>query len=183
MLLRRIVFVGASKEPRWKDIFHGLYQVSDTGLVRSLFHQSRYGVTKRDTPRLLKPDAVKGGYLRVTLSRDTITQRYFVHLLVIEAFGKPCPAGMECSHEDGDSANNHLANLKWRTHSENNLLKRKHGTAQCGERGGRAKLTEAIVRKMRRQSARKSAGKLAKQYGVVKSTAQRAISGETWSHL
>jgi hypothetical protein len=42
-----------------------------------------------------------------------------VHRLVLEAFVGPCPDGMECCHEDGDSTNNRVDNLRWDTHEAN----------------------------------------------------------------
>jgi len=172
----------------WKAVvgYEGRYEVSATGLVRSLLHQSRWGPTLRPRPRTLKPDLTKG-YLRVTLARDGRTERRSVHQLVLEAFAGPCPEGLEGSHKDGDRTNNILDNLCWETTSQNNLRKRQHGTAQRGERGGRAKLTEAQVLTIRaeyRPGVRGyGAQALGAKYGVDKASIQRIINRKTWTHI
>jgi hypothetical protein len=42
-----------------------------------------------------------------------------MHILVLEAFVGPRPAGMEGCHWDDDPTNNHLSNLRWDTRSAN----------------------------------------------------------------
>jgi hypothetical protein len=54
----------------------------------------------------------------------------------------------------------------------------------CGEKHWRAVLTERIVREARVRHAKGESGySLAEDYGVSPSTMNRAISGETWSHI
>lgn len=96
----------------WKDIegFEGLYQVSNTGKVKSL---TRY---KKE----IKPELHKGEYFRVGLSNKGKKIHKFVARLVAKAFvanpdNKPC-----VNHIDGDRQNNNHWNLEWMTHSENN---------------------------------------------------------------
>lgn len=50
-----------------------------------------------------------------------------IHSLVLEAFVGPRPDGMEGCHNDGDPANNHLANLRWDTRAANNQDTLRHG--------------------------------------------------------
>ena len=54
---------------------------------------------------------------------------FLLHRLVLTAFVGPCPEGMEACHNDGTRNNNHVDNLRWDTRTNNNLDKRKHGTA------------------------------------------------------
>jgi hypothetical protein len=104
--------------PGWE----GLYEVSNTGLVR--------GIKRRRGTRggQLKTPLDGRGYLQLNLCRDGQPVHTFVHTLVAEAFHGPRPAGMECRHLDGDKLNNTPANLRWGTATENNLDCVRHGT-------------------------------------------------------
>lgn len=125
----------------WKSIpgYEELYEVSTYGSVRSkyrvLFYRDRINVHK---PTLLKFDQslnrggkVKG--LRVTLSKDNIQERFSVHSLVMLTFVGPTPEGKEIAHNDGNPLNNHLENLRYATHTENEADKKIHGTLHHGK--------------------------------------------------
>src|SRR5262245_28162285 len=79
--------------------------------------------------------ALPGGRLRA----------FYVHRLVLEAFVGPCPPGQTACHNDGDTANNALGNLRWDTRTENMADKKKHGTATAGMTNAGAKLSDAAV--------------------------------------
>lgn len=100
----------------WRDIegHEGLYQVSNTGKVKSL----RSG-------KILKTESGEWGHQRVNLGRRERGLR--VHRLVLEAFVGPCPPGMECCHNNGDPSDNRVENLRWDTKKSNAADKRKHG--------------------------------------------------------
>lgn len=100
----------------WRDIdgHEGLYQVSNTGKVKSL----RSG-------KILKTDSGEWGHQRVNLGRRERGLR--VHRLVLEAFVGPCPPGMECCHNNGDPSDNRVENLRWDTKKANVADRRKHG--------------------------------------------------------
>ena len=69
--------------------------------------------------KILKPDVNSSGYLRVTLCRDGVTKRRFVHQIVAETFLAK-PDGKVCvNHIDSNRQNNHVDNLEWTTWSEN----------------------------------------------------------------
>lgn len=89
----------------------------------------RYLVSSYGRVASLRPDGARRilkavdngvGYLRLGA--------HYVHHLVAEAFIGPRPAGLEIRHLDGDSRNNAAANLRYGTHSENELDKVRHGT-------------------------------------------------------
>ncbi len=47
---------------------------------------------------------------------------------MLEAFVGRAPDGTEACHNDGDSSNPVLSNLRWDTHAANNLDQVRHGT-------------------------------------------------------
>lgn len=112
-------------EEIWKDIkgFEELYQVSNLGRVKSL---ERTLTRKNGTPfyvkeRILKTTNDHSGYPYVTLI--ILKKRVLkpVHRLVAEAF-IPNPENKPCiDHIDCVRTNAQVENLRWVTHSENNL--------------------------------------------------------------
>ncbi|QDF19244.1 hypothetical protein SEA_STICKYNOTE_47 [Corynebacterium phage Stickynote] len=100
----------------WRDIegHEGLYQVSNTGMVKSL----RSG-------NILKENSVECGHQRINLGRRE--NGLWVHRLVLEAFVGPCPPWMECCHNNGDPSDNRVENLRWDTKKSNMADRRKHG--------------------------------------------------------
>ena len=129
---------GNYMEEVWKPIkgYEGLYEVSNTGKVRSLDHVTevhRSGKTYMCPHKgaELKPVRRQHGYLGVMLygkgGHETRGFKTFsVHRLVAEAF-VPNPRGLlEVNHIDEDKTNNRVENLEWVTKRENV----NHGTAQ-----------------------------------------------------
>lgn len=104
---------------RWRAIpgYEGLYEVSDTGLVRSLDRIAPNGRSLHC--RIMRPFTMPTGHVRVTLSRDGVHRTLKVHRLVLLAFIGPGEPDTEVLHRDGRPANNTLANLRWGTKSEN----------------------------------------------------------------
>lgn len=93
----------------WKPIvgYEGLYEVSNTGLIKSLNFYRYKG------PRILKPCQRPDGYLSVGLSKNNITKTKTVHRIVAEAF-LPNPDGLEMvNHKDENRSNNNVDNLEW----------------------------------------------------------------------
>jgi len=130
---------GPQGELVWVDIpgFEGRYQVSSTGDVRS-FTRKGPGDFKNTQPRMRKPDVTKLGYREITLflpGGQRVRKR--ISRLVLESFVGPCPEGHEASHKDGNSMNDSLSNLAWKTHLENIHDKYEHGTMYYGKRNDR----------------------------------------------
>lgn len=103
----------------WDD----LYQVSDSGQVRSLDREVVLATGQRQLRRgrILRthPNGPRG-HLKVWLIRKVGERSHrYVHELVLEAFVGPRPAGLLGLHWDDDPSNNIVANLRWGTHADN----------------------------------------------------------------
>lgn len=98
------------------------YEVSTLGRVR----YSKDRGTRRG--QILKPYLQSERYavsLCVGPSRSRTSK---IHLLVLNRFVGPRPAGLDGCHNDGKPPNNALDNLRWDTHSSNMLDRIRHGT-------------------------------------------------------
>lgn len=84
--------------------FNENYEVSDMGNVRN-----------KRTGRILKPEVVHNGYLRVTIGK----KRYRIHRLVYETFVGPIPEGYQIDHINEKRQDNRLVNLQVLTQAEN----------------------------------------------------------------
>lgn len=106
-------------EEVWKDIkgYEGMYQVSSIGRIKSIERIDCSGRCRKE--KMLTPDKLKKGYLRIGLSRNGLIERFLVHRLVAEAFipnpeNKPCIDHINCKRSD-----NRVENLRWVTTKEN----------------------------------------------------------------
>lgn len=113
---------------RWLPVvgWEGLYEVSDHGRVRSLDREfiNARGQLRTHKGRVLTAKvAPSTGYRVCTLVDATQRRKLYalIHRLVLEAFVGPCPAGLECCHNDGDRGNATLRNLRWDTRAANTL--------------------------------------------------------------
>lgn len=91
--------------PVWRAVkgYEGLYSVSNTGQVKSLF---RY-------KKVLKPNVKKRGYCTVELFKDGQSKRLLIHRLVAEAFIPNWFNYPQVNHIDEDKTNNNFDNLEW----------------------------------------------------------------------
>ncbi|EHV3815215.1 HNH endonuclease [Salmonella enterica] len=134
--------------------------------------------------RFLTPETTKKGYQRVTLCRHGKTKRFQLHRL-IALVHLPNPDNLPCvNHKDGNKQNNHVTNLEWCSYSENeqHSYDKLNKIASRGDEHYQAKLTEEIVREIR-TIIDPPFTKLAKEFGVNKSTIQDAYYKRTWKHV
>ncbi len=124
----------------WKDIigYEGLYQVSNTGLVKSLKGR-RERILKFSSPR---------GYKCVKLYKDGKVN-YLVHRLVAKAFIPNPDNKPDVNHLDGVRSNNNAENLEWCTSSENSLHRCRVLKKCVGENAPRATLTNNVVKEIK----------------------------------
>ena len=94
----------------WKDINEN-YKVSSKGRIYS-----------EKTKKILKPNKVGKGYLKVDLYYGGKRIVKLIHRLVAEAFIKNNNPSIntEINHKDNDKTNNNIENLEWCDRSYNN---------------------------------------------------------------
>jgi len=99
----------------YKDIegYEGLYQISNTGKVKSI-------------NCILKPRLGERGYLYVNLYNNTKRKTWKIHRLVALHFVKNPDDKPEVNHKDTIKTNNNSNNLEWVTRSENEQHAHKH---------------------------------------------------------
>ena len=107
----------------WKDIkgFKGIYQISNTGFVKSL--RRKRGVCSGGE-RVVKESVLKNslnntGYHRVNLSNMRNNNYKLVHRLVCIAFIPNPKNKRTVNHKNGIKTDNHINNLEWATDAEN----------------------------------------------------------------
>jgi len=161
----------------WKKVpdFPG-YEISNQGQVRSYFCQVGMKWEIAETPqRILRP-ARHGGYRGVLLGCNG--KRYYRRIgrLVLLAFVGPPPDGMEICHNDGDSLNDRLDNLRYDTHKANMQDALKHGSPI----GAKPKLNQRKVHAIRAKfaSGKHSRKDLAREFGVSYWLIIRALKGQ-----
>ena len=106
----------------WKPVvgYEASYEVSSTGLVRSIDRVVKNGftTTRIAKGKILRAGRKDNGYMQVCLGR--LNNRY-VHRLVAEAFVPNPDNRPEVDHIDGNRENNSCENLRWVNRTENNL--------------------------------------------------------------
>jgi len=175
----------------WRPVpgYEGHYEVSDLGRVQSLPRRcvAPWGGTRLVPGKLLSQSAVTGGYRAVCLSKDGRYKTRMVHQLVLFAFVGPRPGkGREYDscHNDGDKANNQLANLRWDTKKANSQDRCAHGTMFQGEtHPATSLLDEQVTRLRQRHAAGEHIRHLAAEVGMSYSGMSKVIRGESFSHL
>jgi len=102
----------------WRSINNYLnYQVSNVGRVRN-----------GNTGRILKPGTRGKCYLCVSLCENGKVSKHDIHRLVAQEFLEN-PEEKRCvDHIDGNRANNCVSNLRYASHQENQMNKRKTTT-------------------------------------------------------
>lgn len=111
----------------WRPVpgYEGLYEVSNTGRVRSLDREEYFNGTSRPRKGRELSHIPKRGYSLVKLCKDGTVRAVGIHRIVAAAF-IPNPLGLpEVNHKDECKTNNHASNLEWCSRAYN----AKYGTA------------------------------------------------------
>lgn len=174
-------------EEIWKDIngFIG-YQISNLGNIRSFWlRKGAYGKhILCESPKMRKPHAHRTGHSTISLRRDGKSFEFYVHRLVLEHFVGPCPDNMECCHNDGNSRNNQVNNLRWDTCKENFRDRKKHGNYPEGINHWHAKINTENVLDIRNRLINKEPKiDIAALYGVSICTINDIEKRRSWKHI
>ena len=119
----------------WRPIegYEGLYEVSNTGRVRSVDRYDNRNCFRKG--KVLSPAKDKNGYLKVVLNCNGKCKTINVHRLVAQEF-IPNPDNLPMvNHKDEDKSNNNVINLEW-CDVKYNLS---YGTARIRERDTKIK--------------------------------------------
>ena len=106
----------------WKEIkgYEGYYEVSQTGIVRSVAREiSCSSCSRTFKAKIIKPRINNWGYEQVSLSKDGVTRSKLVHKLVAVAFIPSLPNRLFVNHKNGIKTCNDFNNLEWVNHAEN----------------------------------------------------------------
>ena len=175
------------------DGFEG-YEVNQYSHIRTWrrreckWRESERRSAVRDQPKRLKGTVTSLGYTAYMLRKEIKGKpvRLMAHRVTAIAFlGKPEKHHTDVAHLDGDPTNNHISNLKWTTHRENQLMMELHGTIQFGEKSITCKLTQDIVRRIRDECATGPRGtqrRIAKDFNMSVAQICRIVKGSRWRH-
>lgn len=198
-LPRNIIMPECEPGEEWEEVpgYDGKYYISSHGRV---FTAGRGKA--RIKPRIVRLSRSYDGYFVVSLINDAgVSRMERVHRLVAEAF---CSGRTETcnivNHKDGNILNNDKSNLEWCTAAYNTIhasrvLGRKFGgndqtlvkikrdvpVDSTSKSSPFRKFTDDEVRAIRADN--RSAGKIAEEYGVSKSTIIRMKHGETYKNI
>lgn len=175
----------AYRRERWRPVsgWEGLYEVSSLGSVRSV---ARWVVCRKGRRlvegRILDQRISLGLYWRVFLSDGKRQKGIHVHRLVAMAFvpGR----GDVVRHLDGDGFNNHVENLAFGTHVDNERDKLIHGRRPMGEAHPNSKMTDAHVRAIREMHGRGLTQlRIAAALGLNRGVVGVVVRGQGWTHV
>lgn len=104
------------EEWRWIPCYHGLYEASNFGNIKSYWKKTVIALKQLDNGH---------GYKFVTLHDiNGVKKQIYVHRIIWITFKGDIPENMEIDHLDCDRANNCISNLRTVTHAENMTISR-----------------------------------------------------------
>lgn len=139
-----------SNEEVWLPVlgYEKYYKVSNFGRVKTLVRHGERGHRFNSYESIVKLCVCATGYYVSGFNKDKKTSTKKTHRIVATAF-IPNPLNKKCvNHKDGNKLNNHVSNLEWATHAENNKHAYDKGlkVAARGQLSSNGKYTEDQVR-------------------------------------
>lgn len=133
---------------------------------------------------IMHPSPNEWGYLQTGVRVDGKSIRVVIHTLVLNAFVGPRPDGMECCHNNGNSFDNRLANLRWGTPESNLEDKRFHGTIPRGSNAPHSTTTEPqVIRACELLCEGLPPWQIARAIGVSNEVVHQIRSRLNWNHI
>ena len=170
----------------WKDIkgFEGIYQISDSGEVRSLpRYFKNHSKLQFLQGRILKPCICGKGYYRVCLCKDGVVHEVYIHRLVAEHYINNTNNCAVVNHIDGNKLNNKVDNLEWLTYSQNNQHAYDTSLKARGAGYYNSKLSEQDVREILINGKYTTYQNIANKYNVSKATVRDVLNRKTWKYI
>lgn len=161
---------------KWKDVkgYEGLYAVSNLGRV--------WTAKRLRTKGGIMSLSAHGKLTNVKLRTPGVLDYRGLHRLVLEAFVRPCPEGMEGCHWNGNGHDNRLENLRWDTKKANAEDDRRNGVKR--RKGGPPLLTHDDVRAIRAEPRGRGVTiMLARCFGVTQVNIQKIRAGICWASV
>jgi len=130
-------------EEIWKDIpgYGDFYMASNLGRIKvkkrkikklCVLHNKIVEQTYKE--RILNPSKIdKYGHMSVHFGVNKEKFNVLVHRLVLFAFVGLPENGYEACHNNGIANDNRIENLRWDTHANNNVDRKKHGNYPTGK--------------------------------------------------
>lgn len=169
----------------WRDIkdYEGLYQVSNTGRVRSVNRTVETQAGARTyKSRILKKFIGTDGYYHVTLSRVGTLQTIKISVLMARAFIPNPENKLIVSHINDVKLDDRLDNLEWATRLENGKRAVENERSCKGNKNAMSVLTESDIPVIRRRIKNKEKiQKIAKDYDVAINTIYNIKYNMRWA--
>lgn len=148
-----------------------LFRIGVDGIIHTRVNKSGWTM---DEWRVKAQSINRTGYLTVRYK----TRHLQVHRVIYRKFIGELIPGLEINHIDGNPKNNDASNLEQVTHSQNQehayrVLKRKSPVHH-------KKITHEIAEEIRAKKPLNSLKRLAKEYGISKSTVSYIVNNKTW---
>lgn len=172
----------------WKEVedYEGLYEVSASGIVRSLERKVKHwrGGLLTVKSKTIQPYKSKCGYIIVGLHKKGVCTRFLVHRLVSQAFIPNPEKKPQVNHINGIKTDNRAENLEWNTRSENiNHADKNNLRNLKGSNNGGSKLSELQVLEIRKIGTSKSVKEIGALYNVGANCITRILNKKRWAHI